>query len=84
MKILLIDNTRCMIEVFRLTPQEEDFINDTEFDGTLDMQPWEKIEKVLKDRGIDYVTDNFEYTYFTCEDCPIYESGSDEPVYVIE
>ena len=83
MKILLIDNVRSAIEVFRLTPQEENFINDSEWPDSLEMQPWERIEKVLKDRGVDYVTDNLEYTYFTCDDCPIYESGFDEPVYVI-
>ena len=84
MKILLIDNDYKSIEVLRLTPDEEHFMNDYESDENMDLLESERLEKILEERGYDLSTDYFRYNYLITEgDVPVFDQGSDEPVYVI-
>lgn len=84
MKILLIDNDYKIIEVLRLTPDEEHFMNDYESDENMDLLESERLEKILEARGYDLSTDYFRYNYLITEgDVPVFDQGSDEPVYVI-
>lgn len=84
MKILLIDNDYKIIEVLRLTPGEEHFMNDYESDENMDLLESERLEKILEKRGYDFSTDYFRYNYLITEgDVPVFDQGSDEPVYVI-
>ena len=87
MKILLIDNVANYMEIFRLNPDEEELMNDYDSDENCDLQPWERMEKILKNRGIQFNGDamtDLRYTFFSCEDFPIFENDFDEPVYVIK
>ena len=76
------------MEVFRLNPDEEEFINDYESDDNCDLQEWERIEKILKKRYPQLFTDgemlDYRYTYLLCDEFPIYEYDFEEPVYVIK
>lgn len=81
MKIILIDNELGQIEVFRLTPQEHEFLDDYD---NYDLQEWERVEKILYDRGIETnMEEMFRYTCICCEEFPIYDEASDEPIFVI-
>ena len=87
-KIVLVDRESAYMDVIRLKPDEEDFMDDTDSDETIDLQDWEKMEKIIKKRypNIQLIGEDldFRYDYFLCEDFCIYDEGSEEPVYVIK
>ena len=75
------------MEIFRLTPEEENIMTRDDSDDEEQLMEWERMEKILKGRGIEFTGDimqDLRYSYLVCEDFSIYESDSDEPVYVIE
>lgn len=82
MNIILVNTEDEYIEVIRLTPEEENFMKDYDTEETVDLSELQRIDMILKDRGKD-VCEDLNYIYFLSRDCPIYDEGDDEPVYVI-
>ena len=80
MIIVLIDHEIQTLEVLHLTDEEEQILNNFDY---LDDDEQERVETVLRRRGIEI--SDFNPTWMVCEhELPVFdEVNSEEPLYVI-